>query len=224
MQFKKMTLKEWNEKFDCGLITSYRRFNNCGFEKNIPCEIDEFGQVVKEKPRVLTDEEIKNSKRNRALLIELLRLRYNLLSASLNSEDEKIKAIFVVDVNNKGTLKKDLAKLGVKYKQDSVLFLPKGTLNFENKLKAYLIGTNKCCNNLLKFGEIKLLEKKIFMIINTKEFFLEDILEKPNFLKVFSSGSQAMGANFIVKSYEKTIPLELIKELQKNIIQLISKR
>jgi hypothetical protein len=222
MQFKKMTLKEWNEKFDCGLITSYRKYNNCGFKENIPCEIDEFGMIIKEKPRILTNEEIKNSKRNRSLLIELLRNKYSLLSATLKSENEKIKAVFVVDVNKKGMLKQNLAKLGVKYKQDSILFLPKRALNLKFDSNAYLIGTNKCCNNPLKFGEVKVIDE-IYMIINGKKFILEDVDEKPDFLEVFSSGSQAMVAGAIVSVYEKTILLDLVKELQKNIVQMISK-
>jgi hypothetical protein len=224
MQQKKLTLQEWNDEFDCGLITSYRKYNNCGFrEDNFPCQTDELGEIIKEEPSILTEKEVKESKRAIALLIELSRKKYYLLSASVKSNEKNLAVIFVVDKDKKAKLKEDLIKLGVKYKQDSVLFLPQGALNQETKIKGYLIGTNKCYNNPLSFGKIQAIDNKKFTIfINGELFVLENIQNKTDFIEVFSSGAQAMGAGAMIREYEKTIPLELVEKQQKEIINQVN--
>jgi hypothetical protein len=219
MQQKKMTLEEWNNKFDCGLITSYRKYNNCGFrDDNFPCQTDELGEIIKEELSILTEKEVKESKRARTLSIELVRKKYYLLSASVKSNEKNLAVIFVVDKDKKAKLKEDLIELGVKYKQDSVLFLPQDALNQETKIKGYLIGTNKCYNNPLSFGKVQEIDNKKFIFINGKEFFLENIQEKIDFVEVFSSGAQAMGAGAMISDYEKIISLKLVEKQQKEII------
>jgi hypothetical protein len=62
-----------------------------------------------------------------------------------------------VDLDDKGNIEKDIAKLGRKYNQDSVLIVPKGAI--KNEATAYLVGTNNCCNNWLGFGRKEPFEK-----------------------------------------------------------------
>lgn len=107
---------------DTGLITAFRH------------DID--GEI-------LTREQ--NLKRNRALLAEL-RSRYNVTQMkgayieNYGSPDEKEvgeNVFFVVDQSDAGRLEKDLRKLGQKWNQDSVLYVPRGAP------EGYLIGTRE---------------------------------------------------------------------------------
>jgi len=64
-------------------------------------------------------------------------------------------AYFVVDLQDKRNLKKDLIRLGEKWNQDSVLYIPK------NNMKGKLIGTSRC-NKRPKYKEIELLSSPVF--------------------------------------------------------------
>ena len=114
---------------DSGIITAFRSE-----------EYDDDGNVVKSYTK---KENMKNNKDLRAVL---QRLGYGVIkvhgSYIENYDTDKAKevkenAYFVFDKNNTGILKKDLKKLGQHYKQDSILFIPKGGKSAE------LIGTKK---------------------------------------------------------------------------------
>ncbi|GAG21584.1 unnamed protein product [marine sediment metagenome] len=95
----------------------------------------------------------------------------------------KEMSFFVVDNNDTGTLLEDLKKLGEVFQQDSILFIPKGTV--DKKDKAFLIGTNKCSNNFLSYGQIMPFEggkfgktSKIYTsYVNGRPFIFEEVDE-----------------------------------------------
>lgn len=102
---------------DCATITAYR------------------GEYVK----------VDNQKRNKSLLAKLMAKRYSITTMigsyieNYQSEDEKeVKEtiFFVVDIDDKGNLEKDITMLGEEFDQDSILFIPKGGEG------AYLVGTS----------------------------------------------------------------------------------
>jgi hypothetical protein len=124
-----------NEKYDCGALTAFRKFNDCG------------------NGTELTNDDKK--KRNLALAADLKSLGYDItkLIGKYPEGGTTLTEVsyFVVDSKESGNLKNDLIKLGSKYEQDSVLIVPKGSIKGEDK--AYLIGTNDCPNNFLSKGE-----------------------------------------------------------------------
>lgn len=227
-------LLEWNQKFDAGVISASRKYNNCGYkidnmgnETDVPCPTDELGRPVKEQPQKLSKDEIK--KATKALATELRAMGYCITRVKgkypEGGKEVVEDSIFVVDCKNKGTLKRDLIKMGIKYKQDSVLILPKGALDSRTKIKGYLVGTNKCCNNWLGFKKIYTFEAKpsygkegtiYTSTVNGRPFFLVDEYNKPKELSSgFGSSSQAMLAGKIIKEYDKTVPMKLINSMVK---------
>jgi len=141
-----------NEEHDCAALTAFRKYTNCGFDTNgNPC--------TNKQPVKITNKE--NQKRNLGLASDIKQLGYN-ITKIIGTYPEggttaKEVSYFVVDVKDSGALERDIKKLGQKYDQDSVLFIPKGAI--QNKTKAYLIGTNKCCNNWLGFGQKEVFNK-----------------------------------------------------------------
>lgn len=131
-----------NLEHDCGAISAFR------------IENDEGVFYTKEQ----------NKERSRQLSARLLSLGYNITrlqgvypeeTSSQKKEDpqkeNKEISWFVVDVNNSGNLEDDLFKLGEKFKQDSILFIPKGAIN--NDAIAYLIGTKPEGTEFIKYKE-----------------------------------------------------------------------
>lgn len=128
-------LYQHNTTYDCGALTAWRKKAACGMG-------DDY-----------TKDE--NRKRNRSLLAKLQALSYSVTSikgrypegGTVSTEE----SFFVVDHKNRGTLETDLRRLGELFEQDSVLFIPKGAIT--RSAKAYLIGTNRCDNNWLGYGQ-----------------------------------------------------------------------
>ena len=124
-----------NEQFDCGALTAFRKAENCGEGKEF------------------TKKE--NEARNKSLLAKLKSKNYSVISLlgtyPEGGKTTKEKSFFVVDIDNTGNLEKDLKKLGEEFEQDSILFVPKGSIKGEDK--AYLIGTNKCENSFPGFNQ-----------------------------------------------------------------------
>lgn len=123
-----------NTDHDCGAITAFRKFEGCDVEK----------------PYSNSD----NSKRNKSLVANLIAKGYGVtrLEGKYPEGGSTVKEIsfFVVDLNDQHQLENDLTELGHKFEQDSILFVPKGTMNGE--AEAYLVGTNNCPNNFLAGG------------------------------------------------------------------------
>jgi hypothetical protein len=140
-----------NEKHDSGALTAFRKGPDCG-ECSIIGEDAGLTSCYSKK---------QNAQRNKSLLAKLKSKGYSVtkLHGSYPEGGKTAKEIsyFVVDINNKGTLEKDLRKLGQEFEQDSVLYVPKGAI--QNKSKAELIGTNHCENNWLGFGKKEVFNK-----------------------------------------------------------------
>jgi len=179
-----------NEEHDCGALTAFRKYHNCGYDDaNEPCD--------SETPVLLSKKD--NQKRNLALAADLKKLGYSITKVIGNYPEggKTVKEIsyFVVDINDKGNIKKDLQKLGEKYNQDSVLIIPKGSIKGEDK--AYLIGTNNCCNNWLEKGKTEIFNKgKIgydspiyTSYVNGRPFIFEDYELSDD---IFNSGTTAI--------------------------------
>jgi hypothetical protein len=117
------------DEHDCGTITAFRSKEGCGGPDDAEYSLDD------------------NKKRNRQLYANLEVLGYGVTRVdgayieNFGTQDAKEvteDVYFVVDLKDKGTLKSDLMRLGEKYMQDSILFIPKGGKG------SMLIGTNEC--------------------------------------------------------------------------------
>lgn len=120
------------DEHDCGTITAFRSKEGCGGEDAAEYSLDD------------------NKKRNRQLYANLEVLGYGVTKVdgayienfgTKDAKEVKEDVYFVVDLKDKGTLKNDLMRLGEKYMQDSILFIPKGGKG------SMLIGTNNCENS-----------------------------------------------------------------------------
>jgi len=195
-----------NEKYDCGVITSFRKYTNCGYlENGEPCD-------KKQPPIEITKKE--NDKRNQALKADLIKNGFKGAIKLVGVYPEggsttKEISYFVVDNDDTGDLKKILTSLGEKYEQDSVLFIPKGSIS--NKDNAYLIGTNNCPNNGIKKGQKMVFNKG--KIGYESPFYTSYVNGRPIIFEVnsieygigFSSGTNAMLANAFSNEYDTTM-------------------
>jgi hypothetical protein len=126
-----------NEEHDCGAMTAVRINRNCG-----------------EGERYTNKE---NKQRNRSLLSKLKTRGYGVTKLhgrypeGMSGLVGKEISYFVVDLNDSGTLERDLRNLGEEFEQDSVLSVPRGAVQGDSK--AYLIGTNHCKNNWITYGK-----------------------------------------------------------------------
>jgi len=113
--------KAWTD-YDTGTITSFRDFEDCGE-----------GAKISKKDKKL---------RNYDLRAILLSMGYGVTKVKGSwFENGNIEvseeSFFVVDIKNKGNLKKDLITLGGKYDQDSITYAKAGDA-------FYAISTNTC--------------------------------------------------------------------------------
>ena len=191
-----------NDLHDCAALTAFRKYHNCGYDEDgNPCPGEE-------TPQELTKQE--NKKRNAALASDLKSRGYG-ITKIMGTYPEGGRTVnevsyFVVDLENKGTLERDIKQLGEKYNQDSILFVPQGAV--QNKTKAYLIGTNKCCNNWLGYGKKEVFNKgkmgyssPIYTSkINGRPFIFENIKTTDI---IFGSSTNAILAERWAKEYEK---------------------
>ena len=139
------------QEHDAGIITAFRDE-----------ERDDAGNVVK------TYTKKENQSRNARLQIKIWR-KYRITEVrgafiqNYGSEYEKEvgeNSFFVVDTNDYGGIEKDLKRLGQEFNQDSIMFIPKGSLN------GILWGTKKdeFSDNFvdLKFGQKKILKNAVW--------------------------------------------------------------
>ena len=157
-----------NTKYDCGAITAYRGFNDCGYKDKEPIGYFPDGTVSVDTPITQTKKDKKIA--NASLTHDLAKLGYSFTRVlgkyPEGGKETKEVSYFVVDIKNKGNLKKDLTNLGTKYKQDSILYAPKGSVSKDSKDKAKLIGTNKCPNAFPAFGKTHEFNKGEFGVEN----------------------------------------------------------
>lgn len=157
-----------NENHDCGAMTAFRRAEDCGE-----------GRVFSKK---------ENQQRNSSLSAKLLSKGYGVTSIQGRYPEGgsvgKEESFFIADLHDSGNLETDLIKLGEEFEQDSILFVPKGSI--QNKSKAYLIGTNKCPNNWLPYGQREFFENgklgyesPIYTsYVNGRPFIFENVLKE----------------------------------------------
>jgi hypothetical protein len=127
------------KKYDSGIITAFRDREDCG-----------------KGPKIKRSEKMK---RNAELKAELIKSGYGVTSVNgawLENGEKEVKenSFFVVDLLDKGTLKRDLMRLGEKYEQDGVIFIKDGLV--------YLIGTNDCPDAYPGYGNVDKLGKSKF--------------------------------------------------------------
>lgn len=154
-----------NLTHDCGAMTAFRRARECG----------------NGEPYTKTE----NQKRNKSLLAKLLSKGYSATRIigkyPEGGKETKEVGYFVVDLKDKGTLLKDLRKLGEEFEQDSVLYSERGFPNGEGE--AFLIGTNHCENNWLDYGQKEKFKKKRYGVdnpiytsyVNGRPFIFEEV-------------------------------------------------
>ena len=121
-----------------------------------------------------------NKKRNKFIKIILKQKKYSFINVqafwiyNINTplqNIEKEHMFFVINHNHNSTLCNDLIDIGIKYNQDTILFIEKGGC-------AKLIGTNNT-NNLLGFRKVLEFKNKIYgnsknifhVIIRNKSFY-----------------------------------------------------
>jgi hypothetical protein len=123
-----------NLDHDCGALTAFRASADCG------------------TGAAYTKDD--NRKRNRSLLAKLQQQGYSVTSLTGRYPEggtvRTEESYFVADLRDRGTLERDLRHFGELFEQDSVLFIPKGSI--VGDAKARLIGTNRCRNNWLSYG------------------------------------------------------------------------
>ena len=121
------------QEHDTGTITAFRSTKDCTADDPYSPE------------NIMTYKE--NRQRQKSLLLKLQNLGYDVTSVkgsyienygSDNAREVGESVFFVVDSDDKGTLKQDLMKLGEEFDQDSILYIPTGGQ------KSILIGTNHC--------------------------------------------------------------------------------
>jgi hypothetical protein len=147
LQLKESSLSRiWKHvsEHDSGTISAFRYASDCGT-----------GQVYTRK---------ENEDRNAKLKAQLLSLGYGVTAIDgvyienyKSSEAREVKedSFIVIDLKNKGNLKKDLMKLGEQYEQDSITY-SKASGEY------YLIGTNKCPNGYPGYKKENKLGKSFF--------------------------------------------------------------
>jgi len=155
-----------------------------------------------------------NQQRNKSLLAKLQAKRYGITTlkgtyienfGTPEAREVGETIFFIVDLEDKGNLEKDLRALGLEFDQDSILFIPKGGE------KSVLIGTNKCPNGFPGFGVRKDFNKRqfgekgeFFTKVKNRPFtFTESIEEIPLPQGYFGR----MGCDAIAKSPWDTIEL-----------------
>lgn len=166
-------LKNHITKHDCGTITAFRSFV---FETDKPYEldqslIDQYNKAQDDNDtdvinKLRTEYKVtrkQNLIRNMALKADLIK-KYDVTVVQGKyvenygtefAQEVGETVFFVVDSQDKGTLKKDLQELGAKYFQDSVLFITKGGVSSE------LIGTSPI-NRQPELGDSWKLGKSVF--------------------------------------------------------------
>lgn len=154
-----------NENHDCAAMTAFRKARNCG-------DGEEYTKA-------------ENKARNKSLLSKLKSKGYGVTSLKgvypEGGNTEKEESFFIVDLQDRGSLLNDVKKLGNEFEQDSVLFIPKGSI--ENKANAFLIGTNHCSNNWLGYGKTEYFKKSKIgydspiytSYINNRPFIFEEV-------------------------------------------------
>ena len=154
-----------NEEHDCGAISAFRIGRDC----------NQGDHYTKKE----------NRQRNKSLRAKLVSMGYGVTGVHGTSieGDKKTKeeSFFVVDLEDNGNIKKDLMKLGEMFEQDSILFVPKGSIKGEDK--AILIGTNRCPKNeigyhgTISFNKGKLgYDAKIYTsYVNGRPFIFEEL-------------------------------------------------
>ena len=156
-----------NEKHDCAAMTAFRTARDCGD-----------GEKYSKK---------ENKQRNKSLAAKLKSAGYGVTRLQgtypEGGSTAKEESFFIVDNNDKGNLETNIKRLGSEFEQDSVLFMPKGSIN--NKTKAYLVGTNRCPNNWLGgnkevFNKGKMgYDSPIYTSkVNGRPFIFESVLEE----------------------------------------------
>jgi hypothetical protein len=157
-----------NEKHDCAAMTAFRTARDCGD-----------GEKYSKK---------ENKQRNKSLAAKLKSAGYGVTRLQgtypEGGSTAKEESFFIVDNNDKGNLEANIKRLGSEFEQDSVLFMPKGSIN--NKTKAYLVGTNRCPNNWLGSGNKEVFNKgkmgydsPIYTSkVNGRPFIFESVLEE----------------------------------------------
>jgi hypothetical protein len=165
---------------DTGIITAYRSRKYKVDDKGN--EVPEFGDQYTKK---------ENQQRNRKLLALLQSKGYGVISMKgtyiENFKTPEAKEVgehvfFVIDLKNKGNLKKDLKSYGEKFNQDSIMFIPKGGDT------AILIGTNSVDKDAfpgygksLDFNTRKLGSAgEFFTKLNNKPFMFESVVVEYN--------------------------------------------
>ena len=130
-----------NEKHDCGAMTAFRNASDCG-----------------EGERYTNAD---NKQRNKSLLAKLKTKGYGVTTLKgrypEGGKTSTEVSYFIVDLQDGDGLEQDMKKLGEEFDQDSVLYVPKGSIQGVNK--AYLIGTNRCENNWLGYHKTEVFNR-----------------------------------------------------------------
>ena len=130
-----------NEKHDCGAMTAFRNASDCG-----------------EGERYTNAD---NKQRNKSLLAKLKTKGYGATTLKgrypEGGKTSTEVSYFIVDLQDGGNLERDMKVLGEEFDQDSVLYVPKGSIQGVDK--AYLIGTNRCENNWLGYHKTEVFNR-----------------------------------------------------------------
>jgi hypothetical protein len=154
-----------NEKYDCAALSAFRKTDNCSIGRKYTLQ--------------------ENLKRNKSLKSKLLINGYGVIAVKGVYPEGGKRVVeasyFVINEYNVKNFFKDIIRFGEFFDQDSVLLIPKGTVN--GNAKAYLYGTNHCKESDPSYHKIKYFDKARFghenewytTYIRNRPFVFEDV-------------------------------------------------
>lgn len=132
------------QEYDYGVITAQRYASECGS-----------GQAYTSAQNKQRNKSLFNKLRAKGYGISKVRGSYIENYGSSNAKEVGENSFIVIDINKKGTLKKDLLSMGEEFEQDSVIF------GYAGK-DAVLYGTNHCEDGYPGYGKSVNLGHAIF--------------------------------------------------------------
>ena len=136
-----------------------------------------------------------------------------------NAKEVVEEVFFVVDLDDKGNLEKDLRKLGEEFEQDSILFIPKGGE------KSTLIGTNKCEDGYPGYGKKVHFNKRqiggdgeFFSRVNGRPFVFKEAVGNGNATRP-EGGMGRWGCSAVANAHWSDIDVDAIVEEEETVVE-----
>jgi len=155
------------QEHDAGMITAFRSATECGT-----------GELITNRQNLQRNRSLGAKLRSKDFGYTMVKGSYIENYGSKNAREVGEQTFLVVDIKDKGNLKRTLIQFGEEFEQDSILFIPKGG---ETGL---LIGTSQCPEVYPSHGQVEQLANPLFghsgefmTRVNGRPFILKSIPE-----------------------------------------------